>query len=257
MSAVSAVLQPSLSVIDIDHPHRLREASEVDSLDAAIARVRQLAQRRRRFVANTDVRGERTAPLGVARGGRSRAIAFDEALAASLRSAKVESVNVNAQDVGEEYVDMRRARGELRTELEARLIALWRIAPAKLQECLSVERDWHACARGDRALRGRMRFPAGSRARCSTLTIAVHERAPIITPVAGDGPDRQSRSGRRGGTSWFCRADHREPGRARPVRRLLVFVGGWRAGAWCRGVRRAGNATRGWGRSGDVSFTGG
>jgi len=159
---------------------------EVDSLDAAIARVRQLAQRVGGFVANTEVQGGkdqlRTASLEV----KVPSDRFDEALAGLAPIGKVESVNVNAQDVGEEYVDIA-ARVENAHRLEARLIALLANRTGKLQEVLSVERELARVREEIERYEGRMRF-LRARVALSTLTITVHERAPIIVPVAGDGP---------------------------------------------------------------------
>jgi hypothetical protein len=159
---------------------------EVDSIDAAIARVRALAQRVGGFVANTQVQGGkdqlRTASLEV----KIPSDRFDEALAGLAPIGKVESVNVNAQDVGEEFVDIA-ARVENAHRLEARLIALLANRTGKLQEVLSVERELARIREEIERYEGRMRF-LRARVALSTLTIAVHERAPIIVPIAGDGP---------------------------------------------------------------------
>ena len=159
---------------------------EVDSLDTAIARVRSsrngsaASSRTPRSRAGKDQL--RSASLEV----KVPSDRFDEALAGLSPIGKVESVNVNAQDVGEEYVDIA-ARVENAHRLEARLIGLLANRTGKLQEVLSVERELARCARRSSATRVGMRF-LRSRVALSTLTITVHERAPIITPVAGDGP---------------------------------------------------------------------
>ena len=181
ISAISQVSTASSMIIRTGYA-----GVEVDSLDAAIARVRQLAQRVGGFVANTEVQGGkdqlRTASLEV----KVPSDRFDEALAGLAPIGKVESVNVNAQDVGEEYVDIA-ARVENAHRLEARLIGLLANRTGKLQEVLSVERELARVREEIERYEGRMRF-LRARVALSTLTIAVHERAPIITPVAGDGP---------------------------------------------------------------------
>jgi hypothetical protein len=111
---------------------------------------------------------------------------FDEALAGLTPIGKVESVNVSAQDVGEEYVDIT-ARVENAHRLEARLIALLANRTGKLQDVLSVERELARVREEIERYEGRLRY-LRTRVATSTLTIAVHERAPIIVPVAGDGP---------------------------------------------------------------------
>ena len=113
---------------------------EVDSLDAAIARVRQLAQRVGGFVANTEVQGGKDQLRSASLEVKIPSDRFDEALAGLAPIGKVESVNVNAQDVGEEFVDVA-ARVENAHRLEARLIALLANRTGKLQDVLSVERE--------------------------------------------------------------------------------------------------------------------
>jgi hypothetical protein len=159
---------------------------EVDSLDPAIARIRLLALRVGGFVANTAVQGGRdqlrTASLEV----KIPSDRFDDALSALSPIGKVESVNVSAEDVSEEYVDIA-ARVENAHHLEARIIALLATRTGKLQDVLSVERELARVREEIERYEGRMRF-LRTRASMSTLTIAVHEHAPIIVPVAGDGP---------------------------------------------------------------------
>src|SRR5688500_6362683 len=159
---------------------------EVDSLDAAIARVRTLAQRVGGFVANTAVQGGKDQLRSASLEVKVPSDRFDEALAGLSPIGKVESVNVNAQDVGEEYVDIA-ARVENAHRLEARLIALLANRTGKLQDVLSVERELARVREEIERYEGRLRY-LRTRAATSTLSIAVHERSPIIVPVAGDGP---------------------------------------------------------------------
>lgn len=159
---------------------------EVDSLDTAIARVRLLAQRVGGFVANTAVQGGRDQLRSASLELKVPAERFDEALTGLAPIGKVESVNVSAQDVGEEYVDIA-ARVENAHRLEARLIALLANRTGKLQDVLSVERELARVREEIERYEGRLRF-LRTRVATSTLTINVHERAPIIVPVAGDGP---------------------------------------------------------------------
>ena len=159
---------------------------EVDSLDNAIARVRTLALRVNGFIANTTVQGGRdqlrTASLEL----KIPSERFDDALAGLSPIGKVESVNVNAEDVGEEYVDIA-ARVENAHRLEARIIDLLANRTGKLQDMLSIEHELARVREEIERYEGRMRF-LRTRASVSTLTIVVHEHAPVIVPVAGDGP---------------------------------------------------------------------
>jgi len=159
---------------------------EVDSLDTAIARVRTLALRVNGFVANTTVQGGRDQLRSASLELKVPSERFDDALAGLSPIGKVESVNVSAEDVGEEYVDVA-ARVENAHRLEARIIDLLANRTGKLQDVLSVEHELARVREEIERYEGRMRY-LKTRASVSTLTIAVHERAPVIVPVAGDGP---------------------------------------------------------------------
>jgi uncharacterized protein DUF4349 len=159
---------------------------EVDSLDIAITRVRALAQRVGGFVANTAVQGGKDQLRSATIEVKVPSDRFDEALTGLTPLGKVESVNVTAQDVGEEYVDIA-ARVDNSRRLEARLIALLANRTGKLQDVLTVERELARVREEIERYEGRMRY-LRARVSLSTLTIAVHERAPIIVPIAGDGP---------------------------------------------------------------------
>ena len=159
---------------------------EVDSLDTAIARVRTLALRVNGYVANTTVQGGKDQLRSASLEVKIPAERFDDVLAGLAPIGKVESVNVNAEDVGEEYVDIT-ARVENAHRLEARIIDLLANRTGKLQDVLSVEHELARVREEIERYEGRMRF-LRSRAALSTLTIEVHEHAPIIVPVAGDGP---------------------------------------------------------------------
>src|SRR5687768_7821896 len=79
---------------------------EVDSLELAISAVRALAARAGGHIANTFMQGGddrvRQATLEL----KVPAARFDDALAALEPIGEVESIEVSAQDVGEEYVDV-------------------------------------------------------------------------------------------------------------------------------------------------------
>jgi hypothetical protein len=183
-TAATSVSQPSTSSSMIIRTGYA--GVEVDSLDTAIARVRSLAERVGGFVANTAVQGGRDQLRSASLEVKIPSNRFDEALAGLAPIGKVESVNVQAQDVGEEYVDIA-ARVENAHRLETRLIALLANRTGKLQDVLSVERELARVREEIERYEGRMRF-LRARVALSTLTINVHERAPIIVPVAGDGP---------------------------------------------------------------------
>ena len=159
---------------------------EIDSLDNAIAQVRTLASRVNGYIATTTVQGGRdqlrTASLEI----KIPSLRFDDALAALSPIGKVESVNVSAEDVGEEFVDIT-ARVENARRLEGRIIDLLANRTGRLQDVLSVEHELARVREEIERYEGRLRY-LRTRASVSTLVITVHERAPVIVPVAGDGP---------------------------------------------------------------------
>ncbi|MDF2773904.1 MAG: hypothetical protein K0S86_3401, partial [Geminicoccaceae bacterium] len=184
MPSASAVAQPTAAssmIIRTGHA-----GIEVDSLDVAIASIRALATRVGGFVANTVIQGGRDQLRSATLEVKVPADRFDEALAGLTPIGKVESVNVNTQDVGEEYVDIT-ARVENARRLEARLIELLANRTGRLQDVLSVERELARVREEIERYEGRLRY-LRTRVATSSLSIAVHERAPLIVPVAGDGP---------------------------------------------------------------------
>ncbi len=155
---------------------------EVDSVEQAVGRLRDLAARLGGYVANASLAGGtdqvRSATLEI----KVPSARFD-ALTGGLRPlGHVETVDVKAEDVGEEYVDVG-AQLENGRRLEARLVALADRQSTRLADLLAVEREL-ARVRGDidRA-EGRLRY-LRAHAATSTLTVTVHARAPLV----GDSP---------------------------------------------------------------------
>jgi hypothetical protein len=159
---------------------------EVDSLDPAVARVRELARTTGGYIANTSAEtgdnNVRTATLQL----KVPVTHFDNALAGLSPIGRVETVNVTAQDVGEEYVDVD-ARVTNSRRLEQRLIDLLAARTGKLKDVLDVEREL-ARVRGDiETAEGRLRYLRAHTA-TSTLSITVHEHPPILVDRPGDHP---------------------------------------------------------------------
>lgn len=150
----------------------------IDSLEPALAEVRALAQRVGGYVANTSIQAGpaqyRQATLEV----KVPATRFDDLLAGLRPLGKVESVNVTAEDVGEEFVDVS-ARVANARRLEERLVDLLAARTGRLQDVLNVEREL-ARVRGEiERYEGRLRYLRG-RAAMSSLAITVHEPLPIV-----------------------------------------------------------------------------
>jgi hypothetical protein len=152
---------------------------EVDSLEAAIASVRSFALQLGGQLANVSVQtGEernRRAILEV----KVPSARFDDALNRIEPLGDVKSVEVQAQDVGEEYVDIA-ARVANARRLEERLIQLLAARTGKLSDVLDVERELARVREEIDRMEGRLRY-LRSRVAVSTLTLTVHEPLPLLT----------------------------------------------------------------------------
>ncbi|MFN8573990.1 MAG: DUF4349 domain-containing protein [Gemmatimonadaceae bacterium] len=155
----------------------------VDSLEAAIARVTSLAATLGGFVANTQIQtGEaqvRSATLEL----KIPTARFQQVTDGLTPLGKVESVNVGAEDVGEEFVDVN-ARVANSRRLEDRLVQLLAQRTGKLQDVLQVERELARVREEIERYEGRLRF-LKTRVAMSTLTITVHEKAPVVSSNPG------------------------------------------------------------------------
>ena len=158
---------------------------EVDSLEPAVARVRELAARFGGYVANTDITtGKaqlRKADLEV----KIPAQRFDESLSGLSPIGNVETVSVEAEDVGEQFVDVS-ARMENARRLERRLIDLLATRTGKLKDVLDVEQTLARVREEIERYEGRIRFLRAHTA-TSTLSVSLHEPLPIVATV-GRGP---------------------------------------------------------------------
>lgn len=161
---------------------------KVDSLEPAVAAVRALAARVGGFVANTELQtgdGQlRSASIEL----KVPATRFDEALSGLRPIGKLESANVDAEDVGEEYVDVT-ARMDNAHRLERRLIDLLATRTGKLKDVLDVEQSLAQVREEIERYEGRLRYLKAHTA-MSTLTVNVHEPVPVVgsagTSVMGE-----------------------------------------------------------------------
>jgi hypothetical protein len=163
---------------------------EVDSLDSGIAAVRALAGRLGGYVANTSMQAGNDQTHAATLQLKIPSARFDEALVALEPIGKLESTNVSAEDVGEEYVDVSAQVANGR-KLEQRLIELLATRTGKLSDVLQVEREL-ARVRGeiDRQ-EGRLRYLRAHTA-MSTLSVTVHEPVPILGKQGSGGVIAQS-----------------------------------------------------------------
>jgi hypothetical protein len=162
---------------------------EVDSLEPAVARVRELARRVGGYVANTQMQAGREQVRSAMLEIRLPSSRFDEVITGLHPIGRVESVNVTAEDVGEEYVDVA-ARVLNSHRLEQRLIEVLNTKTGKLRDVLEVERELARVREEIERMEGRMRY-LRTRTSVSTFSITVHEPYPVVgergsTSVIGD-----------------------------------------------------------------------
>lgn len=160
---------------------------EVDSLDLAISRVRELAEEHGGYVGNVTVTSgaanRRTATLQI----KVPAGRFDGLLAAVDLLGDVRSLNVSAEDVGEEFVDVQ-ARLANSRRMEERLLALLDRPGSDLEDVLAAERELARVREQAERLEGRVRF-LQSRAALATLEVTALEPGAVM---GGDRPLRRA-----------------------------------------------------------------
>ena len=163
-----------------------RASIEVKALDEAVTRLRQTAAQYGGFVANTALQSgkdeQRSAMLQL----RVPSAQFDGAVAALSQLGKLESVNVNAEDVGEEYVDLG-ARLTNARRVEARLVEMLATRTGKLSDVLTVEQELARVRMEAERYEARMRW-LERRASLSSLDVSIHEKLPLIDSPRGRGP---------------------------------------------------------------------
>jgi uncharacterized protein DUF4349 len=151
---------------------------EVDSLEPSMAELRRIAQRAGGFVADASVQSGRnqlrTATLQL----KVPSSRFDDLTGWLEPLGRLQYVNVSAEDVSEEFVDLG-ARVDNAHRLEERLLELLRTRTGKLQEVLTVERELARVREEIERMEGRRRF-LKTRAELSTLSVNLYEPAPIL-----------------------------------------------------------------------------
>jgi uncharacterized coiled-coil protein SlyX len=153
---------------------------EVDKIDPAILKIRQLVTQVGGYITNSSITGGRDQIRQASIEIKIPNSKYDQAVGSLSSIGKVETVNSSAQDVGEEFVDVS-ARVANARRLEERLIDLLAKRTGKLDEVLRVERELARVREEIERYEGRLRYLT-ARVEMSTLTISVHEPAPIIEP---------------------------------------------------------------------------
>lgn len=151
---------------------------EVDSLEPAIAAIRALVARVGGYVGNTALQAGNESIRSATLELRIPAERFDQVVGGLDPVGEVEYVNVNAEDVGEQYMDLE-ARAANARRLESRLVELLAARTGKLADVLAVERELSRVREEIERIDGRMRW-LRTRAAMSSLTVSVHEPGPIV-----------------------------------------------------------------------------
>ncbi len=151
---------------------------EVRSVDSVTPMVRVLADQIGGYVANSSIEGGREQARTARFEIKAPAQNFDRLVNGLAPLGKLESVNVTAEDVGEEFVDVN-ARMANDRRLEDRLIQLLQTRTGRLKDVLDVEHELARVREEIERQEGRLRY-LRTRADLSTLTVTIHEPVPII-----------------------------------------------------------------------------
>jgi Domain of unknown function (DUF4349) len=176
-AAVDRAAAPSMIV-------RTGNASiEVDSLEPAIDEVRRLAQRLGGYIANTAVQAGREQLRQATLEIKTPADRFEDLTGGLRPVGKIEFINVTAEDVGEEFVDLT-ARAANGRRLEERLLDLLGNRTGRLKDVLEVERELSRVREEIERLDGRLRY-LRTRVAMSSLSVTVHEPPPLVSHPGG------------------------------------------------------------------------
>jgi hypothetical protein len=156
---------------------------EVDSLESSMAELRRIVQRVGGFVADASVQSGRNQLRSATLQLKVPSSRFDDLTQGLEPLGRLQFVNVAAEDVSEEFVDLT-ARVANARRLEDRLVELLRTRTGKLQDVLTVERELARVREEIERMEGRMRFLKTS-AQLSTLSVNLFEPAPIVASHPG------------------------------------------------------------------------
>jgi hypothetical protein len=156
---------------------------EVDSLESSMADLRRVVQKVGGFVADASVQSGRNQIRSATLELKVPAGRFDELTEALGPIGRLQHVNVGAEDVSEEFVDLT-ARVANAHRLEDRLVELLRTRTGKLQDVLTVERELARVREEIERMEGRLRYLKSS-AQLSTLSVNLYEPAPLVASHPG------------------------------------------------------------------------
>jgi len=163
---------------------------EVDSLEPALDLLRMTATRIGGFVGNANIQTGRNQVRQATVEIKVPAGRFDDLTDGLRPLGRVEFLNVGAEDVSEEFVDLT-ARTANARRMEERLLELLATRTGKLQDVLSVERELARVREEIERMEGRLRY-LKARSQLSTLSVAMHEPPPLVSPTPGSNPLAQA-----------------------------------------------------------------
>lgn len=183
------VVPPGSLPVDATPPMVIRTGSatiKVDSLAPAIARLRIIAQQLGGYVGATSISVGSEQLHSATVELKVPSARWSQLLEGIKPIGVLEHQEESAEDVGEEFVDVT-ARVANAQRLEARLISLLANRTGKLADALEVEQEL-ARVRGEiERYQGRLRY-LSSRAAMSTMTVTLHEPAPVVGSHPGENP---------------------------------------------------------------------
>jgi hypothetical protein len=156
---------------------------EVDSLETSMAALRQIVQRVGGFVADASIQSGRNQIRSATLQLKLPAARFDDLTEGLRPLGRLQFVNVGAEDVSEEFVDLT-ARVANARRMAERLVEILRTRTGKLQDVLSVEREIARVREEIERMEGRVRFLKAS-AMLSTLSVNLYEPAPLVATHPG------------------------------------------------------------------------
>ncbi len=151
---------------------------EVRHVDDAVLRIRQAAQQFGGFVANTALRNGKDEQPSASLELRVPTAQFDQLMSDLKAFGRVESVSANAEDVGEEYVDLG-ARAANARRVEARLVEMLASRTGKLSDVLTVEQELARVRQEIERHDARLRW-LERRASLSSFNITLHEPLALV-----------------------------------------------------------------------------
>jgi hypothetical protein len=163
---------------------------KVDSLEPAVAQLRALALSLGGYVGNTSIQTGKQQLRSATVEIKVPSQRWGQLLVGLKPIGTLEAQDESAEDVGEEYVDVE-ARVANARRLEARLIDLLANRTGKLSDALSVERELARVREEIERYEGRMRY-LRTRSAISTMTVTVHEPAPVLGNQPGSNPIAQA-----------------------------------------------------------------